>query len=342
MLIETFIEKMPKVELHVHIEGAIQPETLLLLAKRNKIDLPARNIDELRKWYAFTDFSHFIQVYFKASECIQTPDDVELVVYEFLKNQAAQNIRYTEGTWTPYTHVIQKDLSFEDQIGAIERARLRARDEWGVELGIVIDLSRGGTGYEESLMIAEWAASAKDRGVVAFGIGGMETGYPASLFEDAFAYAKEHGLASVPHAGEVVGPESIWDALKTAQPDRIYHGVRAIEDPELVAHLREKQIPLDICPTSNICLGVVPDMQSHMLPRLVEEGLYITINSDDPPMFGTTLTHEFQEIARVFGYDAAMIQQFVMNGVEAALLPQPAKDQMRADFLAEFAMLHES
>jgi len=188
----------------------------------------------------------------------------------------------------------------------------------------------------------QWAVDSQDNGVVAFGIGGAEDGYPPSLFKEAFAYATANGLPNIPHAGEVVGAESMWDAIHTTQPKRIYHGVRALEDPELVAYLRETQMPLDICPTSNICLGVVPDMQSHMLPQLLDAGLYVTINSDDPPMFNTTLTNEFEQIATTFGYDEAMLEKFVLNAVDASLLPATEKANMRADFVAAFQALHQS
>lgn len=339
MTLTDFIKTMPKVELHVHIEGAVRPETLLTLAKKNKIDLPVSTLDEVREWYQFTDFSHFIQIYFLISSCIQTVEDIEFVVRDFLQGQAEQNIRYTEGTWTALTHYQSKGIRFEDQMAAINRARKWANETLNTDLGIVIDISRSTTSYEESMMVAQWCVDAMNEGVVAFGIGGMEVGYPPSLFKDAFDFVREGGLPCVPHAGETVGAESVWGAIHDAHATRLYHGVRAIEDPDLMKYLREKQIPLDICPTSNVCLGVVPSMKDHMLPQLLDAGLYITINSDDPPMFNTTLTQEYLAIAETFELERVTIENLVMNGVNASFLPDAKKSAMRDEFQAAFARL---
>ena len=339
MFLQAFIERMPKVELHVHIEGAIQPKTLLQLAQKNSINLPASDVAGLRKWYQFTDFPHFIEVYLQASTCIQTVEDVEFVARDFLANQAAQHIVYSEATWTPHTHFKQKGLTYDDQLAALNQAREWAKRELNVDMGLVIDISRGDTSVAEALSLAQWAVKNHGNGVVAFGIGGQEVGYPPSLFKAAFDYAKAHGLPILPHAGETDGAASIWSALKDAHATRLYHGVRALEDEKLVAYLREKQIPLDVCPTSNVCLGVVSDMPQHMLPQLLDAGLYVTINSDDPPMFNTTLTQEYQVLADTFQYDDHMIEQLVMNGVRASLLPDAAKQRMIADFTAQFNSL---
>jgi adenosine deaminase len=336
MSLNDFIQHMPKVELHVHIEGAIQPKTLLQLANKNSIELPAKDVEGLREWYRFRDFPHFIQIYMKASSCIQTVDDIEFVARDFLAHQAAQNIVYCEATWTPHTHFQQKGLTYDDQLAALNQAREWAKRELDVDMGIVIDISRGDTTADEALAFAKWAVKQHGNGIVAFGIGGNEVGYPPSLFKTAFDYAKVHHLPILPHAGETDGAESIWSALHDAHATRLYHGVRALEDDKLVAYLREKQIPLDVCPTSNVCLGVAPDMQSHVLPQLLDEGLYVTINSDDPPMFNTTLTKEYQAIATAFNFDTAMIQRLVMNGVHASLLPADAKQRMVANFTAQF------
>lgn len=339
MTVTDFIKAMPKVELHVHIEGAIRPETVLQLAKKNHVELPAKTLEELREWYQFKDFQHFLTVYDLISSCIQTVDDIEFVVREFLKGQAEQHIRYTEGTWTAFTHYQNRGIRFEEQFAAINRARKWASETLGVELGIVVDIVRSVTTYEDSMLIAEWSVEAAGNPVIAFGVGGMEFGYPPDLFVDAFTYACQHGLPSVPHAGETAGPDSIWSAIRDVHADRIYHGVRAVEDPELMAYLREKQIPLDICPTSNVCLGVVPSLKEHMLPQLLDAGLYITINSDDPPMFNTTLTNEYLAIAETFHFDRPKIEKLVMNAVNASFLPEDKKAKMREEFLAAFESL---
>jgi adenosine deaminase len=338
--LDTWIAAIPKVELHVHLEGAIQPDTLLLLARRNGVALPADSPEGLRQWYTFTGFPHFVEIYIAISSCICTPDDIELVARDFLRRQAAQNIRHSEVTYTPYTHYsLNRKIPFADQIAALNRARLWAEVELGVCVGWVLDISRNVKPVEHGLTVAEWAIESMDRGVVALGLGGPEVGNPPELHVEAFARARAAGLASVPHAGETVGPESIWGALDALDAQRIGHGVRCLEDPELVTVLRERQMPLEVCPTSNVCLGGCPSFAAHPLPRLLEAGLYVTLNSDDPPMFNTSLTEEYQKAAHTFGLDAAAIEQLILNAVHASLLPEADRNRMAQEFQAEFARL---
>lgn len=340
MSLSDFIRRMPKVELHVHLEGSIQPETLLELARRNQVELPAQTVEGLRDWYRFRDFAHFIEVYIAISRCICTPDDLELIAREFLRGQAAQNIRYSEVTFTPYTHyAFNRHIEFADQLAAISRARAWAERELGVTMGLVTDIARNVQPVAHGLLVADWAISGKDQGIVAFGLGGPEVGYPPELFAEAFARARAAGLPGVPHAGETVGPESMWGAIDSLQAVRLGHGVRCLEDAKLVDTLRERQIPLEVCPTSNICLGVFPSLELHPLPRLLEAGLDVTINSDDPPMFNTTLTDEYLKIASAFGFDRQTIVQLVMNGVRATLLPAERRTEMERQFQTELDSL---
>lgn len=319
MELTEFIRRMPKAELHVHLEGAVQPETLLGLAQRNKVPLPASTVDELRAWYTFSDFAHFVEVYLQLSECFRTPEDIEFVTREFLKGQAAQNILYSEVTYTAYTHYAQKRIAFDDQLAALNRARAWGEEALGVRMGLIIDIPRE-IPAGEGKICAQWAIRGMESGVVALGLGGDEVRHPPEKFAEAFAMAEEAGLPSVPHAGETAGPASIWRALETLKAVRIGHGVRCLEDPALVEELRSRQIPLEVCPTSNLCLGVASDLESHPLPRLAAEGLYVTIGSDDPAIFNTTLTDEYLKIADAFGYDERDVVQLVMNAVHASLL----------------------
>ena len=215
MSLTHFITQMPKVEIHVHLEGATQPETLLELARRHNIKLPADTVDGIRDWYQFTDFDHFIEVYLKVSECIQTTDDIEWLAKQFLKGQAEQNIRYTEATYTAYTHYWQKGLDVREQLLAINRAIDWAEAELGVSMGLVIDIARGF--YEKSEVheqLARWVVENRDLRVVAFGLGGPEVGHPPEDYVNAFEIAHSAGLPSVPHAGETEGPASIWGAIR--------------------------------------------------------------------------------------------------------------------------------
>jgi adenosine deaminase len=328
---------MPKVELHVHLEGSIRPETLLKLSERNNVMLPAYSLEEIREWYQFSDFDHFIEVYSAICNCIQTPDDFELIATEFLNHQSEQNIKYSEVIFTPSTH--HKHVSFDDQLTAINRARMEAEKNLGVRMGLVPDISREMRPIEESFLVADWAALNMKNGIIALGLGGPEVGNPPELYQGTFERAQAAGLPSLPHAGETEGPQSIWGAINSLSADRIGHGVRCLEDPELVAFLRENQIPLDVSPTSNVCLGVAPSLAEHPLPELVEEGLFVTVNSDDPPMFDTTLTDEYLQIAKTFGFDINQIKQFVINGVRASLLSPYDQQALEKDIRTELITL---
>jgi len=207
-----YIEAMPKVELHVHLEGSIRPGTLLGLAERNRVDLPANTAEGLRAWYTFTDFSHFIDVYRSIARCICTPDDIELITREFLSGQAAQRIVYTEATYTAFTQWRYGRIPFRDQLAAINRARTWAEKTLGVSMGIVVDIARD-LEPEDGLTIADWAIGGMSDGVIALGLAGAEAGFPPEKFAAAFARARSAGLPAVPHAGETAGPESIWGAI---------------------------------------------------------------------------------------------------------------------------------
>jgi len=339
MSIESIIRAMPKVELHVHLEGAVRPATLLQLAQRHNIELPADNVEGIQQWYTFRDFPHFVEIYIKISDCLKTVDDIELIAREFLAGQAEQNIRYSEVTYTAWTHYIRKGMAFEDQMAAINRARAWAEAELGVTMNLIIDIPRI-MPADEALMVADWAISAHGNGVVALGLGGPEVNNPASRYKESFDRAWAAGLPCILHAGETVGPESIWDALNSGRTLRIGHGVRCLEDPKLVDYLREKQIPLEVNPTSNICLGVFPHFEDHPLPKLIAEGLYVTLNSDDPPMFNTTLTDEYLKANQILGLDINTLQGLALNAVRVSLLSAEQRAKMEADFTTAFDKLN--
>jgi adenosine deaminase len=206
---------------------------------------------------------------------------------------------------------------------------------------LTIDMPREQVTESESIMVADWAISGLGRGVTGFGLGGPEVGYPPRLFKKAFARAREAGLASVPHAGETDGPESIWGALHDLGAERIGHGVRCLEDDSLVQELREGRIPLEVCPTSNVCLRVCSDIAGHPLSRLIERGLFVTINSDDPPIFNTTLANEYREIVRAFDLDRETIERLAWNGLRASILPNERRHILEEQFRAQFARLRD-
>ena len=340
MSLASYIQAMPKVELHVHLEGSIRPETLLMLAERNRVELPVKDLDSLRSWYEFRDFDHFLVIYKTIGRCLKTADDIELIARQFLKGQAEQNIRHSEVTYTAYSQYQANRIPFEDQLAAINRARDWAADELGVTMTLTVDISRE-LPAEEGMITANWAISGMGRGVTALGLGGPEVGNPPEKFTAAFEEAYEAGLPAIPHAGEMAGPESIRGALDALCAMRIGHGVRCLEDADLVAELRERQIPLEVCPTSNICLKVFPAIEAHPLPELIAEELCVTVNSDDPPMFSTTLTDEYKLLDRVFGLDVKVIEQLALNAVRASLIPEGQKKALEDEFKGEFTRLRK-
>jgi aminodeoxyfutalosine deaminase len=338
----SFIQNMPKAEIHIHLEGAIQPGTLLKLAQRHKKlnSLPSNSEAGLRRWFRFTSFPHFIEIYMIIQDLIRTADDFALIVYENGADMAAQNIRYREITVTPFIHTDYQDkgLSIDDLLRGLEDGRSRAKSDFGVEMRWVFDIPRnisfdnGRYDPHPAEKTLSYALEGQQAGVVGFGLGGNEVGAPPEPFAHAFAKAKDNGLLSVPHAGETVGPESVWGSLKALQADRIGHGVRAMEDPKLLATLQARQIPLEINPSSNICLNVYPSLAAHPFRQLDEQGLLVTVNSDDPPLFNTSLVQEYAILANEFGYDAAGLARIARNAFVACRAEPSVKKELLHEF----------
>ena len=337
MTLTEFCFAMPKVELHVHLEGSIRPETVLKIAKRNGVELPAGTVEGLREWYAFRDFPHFVEVYVAVSKCIRTADDLELVMREFLEGQKAQNILHTEVTYTPTTIEKYGGIPWEGQHAALLRAMRHGEEELGVTCGLILDIVRGDP-VERATELTEWATGSE--GVLALGMAGEES--KGTLpYASCVELAAERSLPWIPHAGETTGPETIRECLKVGTPRRIGHGVRAAEDPLLLAELRDRGIPLEVCPTSNVALGVYPSLAAHPLPTLLDEGVVVTINSDDPPMFGTTLSDEFARCAETFDLDRDILYSLTMNAVNAAIVSDERRAELRTAVREGFADLEE-
>ncbi len=343
MSLATYLHAAPKVELHVHLEGAILPATLLTLARRNGVELPADTEEGLRAWFTFRDFDHFIQVYFAITRCLKTFADYELIAYEFGAEMARQHVRYAEVTFTPSTHFLSYSVPHDTAFGGLTRGRARARADFGVEMAWVFDTVHFVEDPERTRKVAEYTASVAIEGahdgVVALGLGGPEVGHSFERIAPYFEQARVAGLHSAPHAGETRGPESVWGALRMLGAERIGHGVRAIEDPALVAYLAEQRIPLEVCPTSNIRLGIYPTLAAHPLRRLYDAGVPVTINSDDPPLFNTTLDDEVGLLPGAFGLSVEQIDELLLNGVRYSFLPDERKQAMETEFRAELAAL---
>lgn len=318
-----WIRQLPKVELHVHIEGSIRPETVLRLAEKNGIALPASDVEGLKHWYEFRDFAHFVEVYVKVTECVRTVEDLEFVLCEFIRGQAEQNIVYTEGTYTASTVETRCGIPFPEQLAALQRARAWGNQELGVDIQFVLDIVRGDS-PERAMQVMRWVADSLGQGVCALGIAGFES-RGTVIYREVFAEARRLGIPVTAHAGETEGAWSVAETLDITGAKRIGHGVRSIEDPNLMRRLRDEEVVLEVCPTSNVCLGVVPLLSQHPLPVLMEAGIAVTVNSDDPPMFGTTLTDEWIRCAETFRWDEATILKLNETAIEAAFLSDEAK-----------------
>jgi aminodeoxyfutalosine deaminase len=335
-----YIRAMPKVELHIHLEGSVQPQTLFDLAKRYHIALPVSNVSELESWYLFRSFDHFLDIFTTICQCLRTAEDFTRITYEYGQSMARQNIRYAEVTWTPYTHVYQySDIPWKVLFAAINTGREQARRDFGVEMRWIPDIARCFPDTADP--VVDWLLSpeARSGGVVALGLGGPEVGFPPELFEESFKKAITEGLHSNPHAGETVGPESVWGAIRVLKAERLGHGVRAIEDPALIAYLIAHQIPLEVNPTSNLCLGVYPSYQEHPLRQLIEAGVCVTINSDDPALFNTTLNDEYVHAVQDCGLSLAQLEQAALNAVRVSYLPEDEKNALYEAFQQEYDRL---
>ncbi len=326
---DDFIAALPKVELHVHLVGSASVPTVLELARRHAGHQVPTTEDGLRAFYEFRDFPHFAEVYFAVNGLVRDPEDVATLVIGMAHDLAAQNVRYVELTVTPFSHVMA-GMTMPAVTEALDLAACQVADR--IEVAYVFDIP-GEFGAEAARATADHALNHPPENLVGFGIGGIEQdrlGHEEAI-RDAFAAAVRAGLHSVPHAGEMSGPETIWEAIRGLAAERIGHGINCVDDPELIAYLRETQLPLEICPTSNVCTKQIPDITAHPLPRLLEEGLYVTLNSDDPPMFGTTLTNEYRVAARDLGLDAARLADLARNGVRASFLPEHRKREILAE-----------
>ncbi len=319
------IRRMPKVELHIHLEGSVSPRTFLRLCERHGIEPLAETEEALAEHFRFRDFSQFVPVYLAIQNSIRTADDFALIVEELAADRAKQNILYSEVTVTPYIHIWQnKGTQPEEIIEGLEEGRRRAREAYGVELRWIVDIPRN-LPEPSATWTTDWAIAWQDRGVVALGLGGNEATAPPEPFAGAFARARSAGLHSVPHAGETAGPASVWGAIHALGAERIGHGVRAIEDPLLLTYLRDHRIPLEVNPTSNVRLKVYPSLEHHPFPHLWRMGLYLTVNSDDPPLFQTTLTDEYLRVVDTFGLGWEDIKRLVVNAAHATFLSEEEK-----------------
>ncbi len=301
--------QLPKVHLHVHLEGAIRPDTARELAARHGSASPR----------GFTDLAAFFEDYQRVRECLQTEDDFRRIAYELCQDEATQGVRYAEVTFSPAFHALRLghwDMPLESILDGF----LSGEAEFGIRCRLVLDHSRRRpTDLAERTL--ELALRYRDRGVIGLGLGGPEAAFPPEPYAAVFEKARDGGLHSLPHAGEEAGPRSIRGALSALHAERLGHGVRVLEDPELLAEVRERGIPLEVCPSINVLTGIFPSYADHPLPRLLDAGLVVTLNADVPHMIATPLTREYERAREVFALQDETLAEIARNGVRAAFLP---------------------
>jgi aminodeoxyfutalosine deaminase len=314
----------PKIELHVHLEGAVRPPTLIEIARRNEFALPATTVEGLQALFEFRDFRHFVEIWILTTNALQKEADFRQMVVEYAREAVSHGCVYIEGIFSPAERV-RRGCSWQEIFEGVCDGAEEARELYGIEIRLTPDIVRGFT-FQEARDTVEWSARYRERGVVGVGLGGLEADFPPEPYADVFALAKSLGLGSVPHAGELAGPSSVRGALETLGADRIRHGVRAIEDPGLVREITSRGIVLDVCPISNLRSGAVRTLAEHPLPQLVAAGVNCSISTDDPALFDTDLSRDY-EAAGSLGIEPRVLYE---AGVVGALCDTPTRDRLRA------------
>jgi len=315
----SFIVTLPKAELHLHLEGAIDPGTLLELRQRHG---KSSSLSEIEQLYTYQDFNGFLMAFKAVTEDLQTADDYELITYRMMERLKAQHVLHAEVYVSVGVNLWRKQ-DFEAIFEGLDRGRRNGERDFGVSLLWIFDAVRQ-FGPVAAREVFEVAARLRERNVVAIGMGGDEQKGPPELFRDAYAYAAENGLHLTAHAGENAGPESVWGALNL-RAERIGHALTAAQDPELVEELSTRQVPVEICLTSNLRTGSCPSLSAHPVRQYFDQGIMITLNTDDPAMFRTSLAREYQLTQQSFGFTEEHLRELARNSFEASFLPAEKK-----------------
>jgi len=311
-----WINALPKAELHLHLEGSLEPELLFALAERNKVALPWPDVDSLRRAYAFHNLQEFLDLYYQGADVLRTEQDFYDLTWAYLQKCKAQNVIHTEPFFDPQTHTA-RGIPFEVVLGGIAAALRDGRERLGIGSGLILSFLRH-LSEEDAFRTLEQALPYRDA-FFAVGLDSSEVGHPPRKFQRVFERARAEGLLAVAHAGEEGPPEYIWEALDLLKVRRIDHGVRAAEDPRLLARLIEEQIPLTVCPLSNVKLCVFDDMARHNILKLLDMGVKVTVNSDDPAYFGGYVTENFMALHDSLGMTREQAERLAHNSLTARL-----------------------
>lgn len=317
----TFIVSLPKAELHLHLEGSIDPPALLELKKRHG---KKGTLSEIEQLYRYKDFTGFLMAFKAVTEELQTPEDYELITYRLMEKLKADNVLHAE-VYVSVGVCLWRKQDFSAIFKGLERGRERGEHDFGVSLLWIFDAVRQ-FGADKAQHVAELAVLLRTPSVIGFGIGGDERQAAPELFRDVYTYAANNGLRLTAHAGETAGPGSVWGALNLPA-ERIGHGLTAWQDPELVEELSTRQIPVEICITSNLRTGVCPTIAEHPVRNYFDQGVMVTLNTDDPAMFATSLSREYQLAQDTFGFTDEHLRELARNSFEASFLPAEKKLQ---------------
>lgn len=309
------IATLEKAELHLHIEGTLEPELMFELARRNEVPLSYGSVEALRRAYDFTDLQSFLDIYYQGAAVLQTRDDFHDMAAAYFQKAAAHNVRHAEVFFDPQTHT-HRGVAFGTVVEGLHDAQLEAERELGITSELILCFLRH-LDEDDALRTLDEAMPYRDW-IVAVGLDSSERGHPPSKFRRAFARAREAGMLAVAHAGEEGPPEYIWEALDVLGARRIDHGVRCLEDPKLVARLAADQIPLTVCPLSNVKLRVFDTMRDHTLRTMLDRGLKVTINSDDPAYFGGYIGENYVAAAEALGLSEDELRTLARNSFEAS------------------------
>ncbi len=326
-----FIRQLPKAELHLHLEGAVEPATLLELSARHG---DRATLAEIEALYTYTDFQSFLMAFKAVSAHLRGPDDYELITYRLMQRLKEENILHAE-VYVAVGVCLFRKQDFAAIFEGLERGRARGARDFGVSLLWIFDATRH-FGVEEAQKVFELAVRYHDRQVVGVGIGGDEQKAPPELFRSVYAYAEDHGLRLTAHAGETGPPESVWGALNL-HAERIGHAFTATQDPDLIEELAQRQIPVELCITSNLRTGVCKAVAEHPTKNYFDQGVMITLNTDDPALFGTTLSREYQLAQETFGFTDEHLRELARNSFEASFLPAEKKLELLSLFDAAAA-----
>ena len=320
-----FIEQLPKAELHIHIEGSLEPELMFQLAQRNQIKLPYESVAQVQAAYQFHNLESFLEIYYAGAQVLVTEEDFYDLTRAYLEQAVSQNIRHVEIFFDPQTHT-ERGIAFETVFAGIHQALREAKRDFNLSSHLILCFLRH-LSAEAAIATLTQALPYREH-IIAVGLDSAERNNPPSKFQAVFARARAEGFLTVAHAGEEGPPAYVWEAIKLLKVSRIDHGVRSIEDPKLLDYLVQEQIPLTVCPLSNVKLAVFPSLKEHNLKQLLDLGLCVTINSDDPAYFGGYLVDNFWETQKALNLTAQDLVKLAENSIKASFLETSFKEQL--------------